>query len=179
MRALLSTQCLQEDFVRRLEAFDPLPNDPHIGHAEALRLLGEGPHSGPVASVIAEAREQGEIELIHIRDWHRAEDPEQRAHLQRVGAHCLVDSPGARFVFESIPSERVIDASGLNDFVDADLAAQRAPFADEACRVGLMGVWTDAKMSFLAYELVTGEAASLRTVPNIRRVPSSACVAMT
>ena len=41
-KAILITQCLQNDFVRLLDKYDPLPNFLHIGYDEANRLL-----SGP------------------------------------------------------------------------------------------------------------------------------------
>lgn len=155
MTALLFTQCLQRDFVCHLDPFEPLPNELHIGHAEALRLLGEDPPTGPLVSAIAAARAQPDLALIHIRDWHDAADADQREHLTHFGDHCLAGTPGAGFVFAEVEGELVVDAIGLNDFAGTGLAASLAPYADEACRVGVVGVWTDAKVSFLAYELCT------------------------
>ena len=43
MSALLFTQCLQNDFVKPIGRFEPLPNRLHVGYAEALRLMGEDP----------------------------------------------------------------------------------------------------------------------------------------
>ena len=45
MQSYLITQCLQNDFVRLLDKYDPLPNYLHIGYDEANRLLYE-PYRG-------------------------------------------------------------------------------------------------------------------------------------
>jgi Ternary complex associated domain 9 len=106
-----------------------------------------------------------EVDIIHIRDWHDADDPAQREHLERFGAHCLRQSSGARLVLgidERIgasPNERTIDSLTLNDLQGTDLVAQleriRAAHGGEPLRVGVVGVWTEAKVSFLLYELKT------------------------
>jgi hypothetical protein len=40
MRGVLITQCLQNDFVKPLAPYTPLPNLLHVGHDEARRLMG-------------------------------------------------------------------------------------------------------------------------------------------
>lgn len=127
MRSILITQCLQNDFVRLLDKYDPLPNFLHVGYDEANRLLGERVEEGPVAQVMRWAYEQPaeELKIIHIRDWHDECDAEQAAHLTQFGAHCLKGSEGADFVFnKQIKPDRqhfIVDASGLNDFYKTDL----------------------------------------------------------
>jgi protein-tyrosine phosphatase/nicotinamidase-related amidase len=165
LKAILITDCLQHDFVAKIGRFDPLPNGLHVGHEESRRLLGEDPTQGPVARTLAwahsEPRER--LEIIHVRDWHDLGNPAERAHLAQFGAHCVRGTPGAGFVFstEGVAAERfsVVDATTLSNFVGGGLGAvlderlgDRALGA-AAPRIGLMGVWTEAKITFLAYEL--------------------------
>lgn len=158
--ALLLSQCLQHDFVAPLGPHDPLPNALHVGHAEARRLLGPEPANGPVGRFVKWAHQhvdQG-LGVIHVRDWHDPADATQQDHLRQFGDHCLRETRGAEFVFDGAESAGVgiVNATTLNDFQDTDLAEQLAPYAGSApVRVGLVGVWTEAKVSFLAYELRT------------------------
>ena len=76
-RALLITQCLQNDFVQPVGRFDPIPNKLHIGHEEARRLMGDDPAHGPVAHLMCWANRESneELQIVHIRDWHDPSDP--------------------------------------------------------------------------------------------------------
>lgn len=155
----LITQCLQNDFVAPIGRYDPLPNQLHIGAEESRRLLGESPGEGALARLIewAYAQPDEALRLIHIRDWHNAEDPRQASHLAQFGAHCVSDSSGADFVF-AVPathekSVTVIDSRTLDDFLDTPLEATLREQAAALERIGLVGVWTEAKITFLAYEL--------------------------
>lgn len=162
-RSVLITQCLQNDFVAPLMAHDPLPNRLHVGAEEARRLLGVEPARGPLAQCMAWARAQPDVAVLHIRDWHDAADPAQQAHLERFGPHCLRDTPGAQLVLgleEGLGAEeRLIDCQILNDFEGTDLGSQldalRAGSEDGALRVAVIGVWTEAKVTFLLYDLLT------------------------
>ena len=167
MATVLITQCLQRDFVDPIGPHDPLPNLLHVGYSEAARLLGNEPSAGPMAQLFDWARSLApdDIDLIHIRDWHDPDDPAQREHLQRFGAHCLQGSSGARLVLGidervmAAPNERTVDSLTLNDLEGTDLAHQleriRHAHGDEPLRVGVVGVWTEAKVSFLLYDLRT------------------------
>ena len=167
MATVLITQCLQRDFVDPIGPHDPLPNLLHVGYSEAARLLGNEPSAGPMAQLFDWARSLApdDIDLIHIRDWHDPDDPAQREHLQRFGAHCLQGSSGARLVLGmdervmAAPNERTVDSLTLNDLEGTDLAHQleriRHAHGDEPLRVGVVGVWTEAKVSFLLYDLKT------------------------
>lgn len=157
MTAILFTQCLQHDFVRPLERFEALPNLLHVGYAESLRLMGEVPEQGPVTRVMEWAYDQPDLAVIHLRDWHDADDPEQHQHLQRFGMHCLKDSAGAEFCFVHQQREKVdiVNSLSLNDFQATGLESLLKPYREQPLRVGLMGVWTEAKVYFLAYELRT------------------------
>ena len=46
-----------------------------------------------------------------------------------------------------------MNATTLPNFIDTELEAKLAPFAEQRVKVGLMGVWTEAKITFLAYDL--------------------------
>jgi protein-tyrosine phosphatase/nicotinamidase-related amidase len=167
MTTILITQCLQRDFVDPIGPHDPLPNLLHVGYSESNRLLGPEPSAGPLAQLIDWARGLASdvIDLIHIRDWHNADDPAQREHLERFGAHCIKGSSGARLVLGmderavAAGNERIVDSLALNDFEGTDLARQleriRHAHGDEPLRVGVVGVWTEAKVSFLLYDLKT------------------------
>ena len=157
MMSLLITQCLQNDFVKPLGRYDPLPNLLHIGCDESSRLLGEDPNEGPVAVVMQWAYSQPDeqLRMIHIRDWHDPLDLSQSSHLTRFGSHCVKETPGAEFVFLTPPSHSkqvaVIDSKTLNDFEGTCLAQSLAPYKGSPLHVGIMGVWTEAKILFLAY----------------------------
>lgn len=159
--SLLITQCLQNDFVKPIGRFDPIPNQLHVGHAEALRLLGSNPAEGPVQRTMqwAYAQTDERVRVVHIRDWHDPGASDQRSHLEQFGRHCIRDTEGARFAF-SEPARHgkdiaVIDSITLNDFEGTALSEVLARHAQPGTRVGLTGVWTEAKILFLAYELRT------------------------
>lgn len=160
--AILITQCLQNDFVKPLSAQNgaaPLPNLLHVGVEESRRLMGENPAEGPVAQLVrwANQLEASQLKLIHIRDWHEAGDPGQAEHFRQFGVHCVAGSEGANFVFETVGGrpESIVNATGLNDFLGTTLTAELEAYRNQSVRVGLAGVWTEAKISFLAYELRT------------------------
>jgi protein-tyrosine phosphatase/nicotinamidase-related amidase len=166
-RAVLITQCLQQDFVGLVDAHAPLPNPLHVGRQEAVRLLGRDPASGPVAQLMEWARSQsgGGLEIVHIRDWHDASDPRQAAHLAQFGPHCLQGSEGAKLVLNLDDQVAVhdhecfVESLTLNDFDNTQLSdvldQLRAGSPDGELRVGVVGVWTEAKVTFLLYELRT------------------------
>lgn len=163
-RSLLITQCLQNDFTGPLGPHESPPSRLHIGHAEAERLLGRDPMHGALSQLIGWVRAQptDTIEVLHVRDWHEPSVPLQRAHLDAFGDHCIAGSHGAALVLGldsgMRANESYVDALHLNDFVETDLEARlRALIAVEgpAIRVAVVGVWTDAKVSFLCYELIT------------------------
>lgn len=158
--SILFTQCLQVDFVKPLGRYEPLPNRLHVGHGEARRLMGENPEEGPVARTMrwAYGRPDDQLRLIHIRDWHETDDPAQESHLEQFGSHCLRDTPGAAFAFPTLDGDKdvpVVDSPTLNDFHGTSLEEVLRPLAGVPRRVGITGVWTEAKVSYLAYELRT------------------------
>ncbi|MCK5872874.1 MAG: isochorismatase family protein, partial [Methylococcales bacterium] len=159
-RSILITQCVQNDFVKPLGRFEALPNTLHIGHEESERLMGIETASGPLSKALIWAYEQpeNELEIIHIRDWHDKEDISQASHLAQFGEHCIQNTEGADFAFpEDLKSRetKVVNASGLNDFIDTDLQTVLDNHKNENVNVGIVGVWTDAKISFLVYDLLT------------------------
>lgn len=158
-QSILITQCLQEDFVKPFSEGDPLPNKLHVGYTEANRLMGENPEQGPVARMMSWAYQQpaDKMAIIHIRDWHETNEDSQKSHIALFGSHCMAGSPGANFVFNEPVEGRAIimNSLTLNDFHGASLSKTLAPFAGKKINVGIMGVWTEAKVTFLAYELAT------------------------
>lgn len=164
MPAVLITQCLQRDFVAPIEAHAPMPNALHVGEEESRRLLGDDPEHGPFAHLMHWARrEPSRLHVVHIVDRHDPEDPKQAAHLETFGRHCIRGTTGASLVLDLestlASNEVVVDAVGLNDFEEtalADVLARIAATApEEPMRVGVVGVWTDAKVTFLLYDLAT------------------------
>ena len=161
MTAILITQCLQNDFVKLLGKFDPIPNELHVGYEESIRLLGEKIEEGPVNTLMEWAYENSSesLELIHIRDWHNPMEPSQKDHLAQFGYHCIQNTEGANFVFQNKikkgRSHHIVNASGLNDFIDTDLEKILSPYKEKKCRVGVAGVWTEAKITYLLYDLKT------------------------
>ncbi|MHA1733484.1 MAG: cysteine hydrolase family protein [Promethearchaeota archaeon] len=158
--SILITQALQNDFVKPIGRYDPLPNDLHVGFSEARRLNGDDPREGPVSLTMkwAYSLPPEELAIIHLRDWHDPADPDQAQHFLQFGSHCVAGSEGAEFAFEVDDPGRpvtVINSPSLNDFVGSPLAEVLAPLVADGTRVGLMGVWTEAKVFFLAYELRT------------------------
>lgn len=165
--SILITQCMQRDFISPLHPHAPLPNKLHVGHQEARRLLGARPEQGPLSQLMTWARAQSEDELaiLHIRDWHDPDDPTQRAHLELFGEHCIQGTPGAQLVLElddgvhQRAGERFVDSISLNDFVGTTLTEQLGGLISGHepgdVRIGVIGVWTEAKVSFLLYELLT------------------------
>lgn len=158
MPALLITQCLQKDFVKPLLHDEPLPNLLHIGHHESKRLLGQEIGEGPTVRFMnwAQSLDKAQLQILHIRDWHDAKDAQQRSHLQQFGSHCIAGTTGAEFIFDVDPARAsIVNSTTLNDFEGTDLNNHLKPFGGKPMKVGLVGVWTEAKILFLAYELAT------------------------
>lgn len=165
MRYLLFTECLQNDFVAPLAPGAPLPNDLHIGRSESRRLLGDPEGSwaeqGPLARFLRafQAGAGSGHAAIHVRDWHDSLDPATRAHLEHFGTHCVRETAGARFVDPLVPLMKaggtVVDSAVLSDFVGTSLESALRPLLGPEVRAGIIGVWTDFKVQYLAYELMT------------------------
>ncbi|MEK7435133.1 MAG: isochorismatase family protein, partial [Cyanobacteriota bacterium] len=158
-KSILITQCLQNDFVKPLKRFEALPNLLHVGQEEALRLLGQNPEEGPISKTMKWAYDQEEknLDIIHIRDWHNPDDDFQKEHLRQFGNHCIENTEGADFAFDVDKKRKakIVNASGLNDFVNTNLEKYLLPYKNQSTKIGLIGVWTEAKISFLAYDLRT------------------------
>jgi len=159
-KAILFTQCLQNDYCKPIGKYDPIPNLVHIGYEESVRLMGLTPKEGPVANVMRWAYEQrdDDLEIIHLRDWHDPEDENQKEHLELYGDHCIQYTDGSRFAFHLDKYPRlatIIESLQLNDFVNTELEEILEPYKNEKVRVGIMGVMTEGKISFLAYDLKT------------------------
>lgn len=156
--SILITQCLQNDFVASISVGESLPNLLHIGHEESQRLLGLD-DEGPIGQIInwAEAQPQSRLECIHVRDWHDVLAPDQKSHLEHFGPHCLADTYGAQFIFsfEKAANKHIVSSTTLNDFDDTVMPELLDRYKGEPIRVGIIGVWTEAKILFLAYELAT------------------------
>jgi hypothetical protein len=70
--------------------------------------------------------------------------------------HCLKGTSGARLILDmdegarTAANERIVDSLTLNDLEGTDLAGQLARIkhahGDEPLRVGVVGVWTEARL---------------------------------
>ena len=160
--AVLITQCAQNDFVRPLAGGEPLPNLVHVGRLEAERLCGQGGSLVPFLRA-AHAVDPERLAIVHVVDRH---DPARDAdHFQMFRPHCVEGSDGARLVapIESLAIGRhrtvEVAAADLNDVEGSSLAATlRQLLAGRSLaevRIAVVGVWTDAKVSFLLYDLRT------------------------
>lgn len=159
-KSFLITQCFQNDFIKPVEIHEPLPNLLHVGYEESQRLLGENPEEGLLLQFMKWAYNcnENELQIINIRDWHNPEDPFQKKHLEQFGQHCIQNTKGAEFVFEKVrikENDIIINSIGLNDFIESNLAAFLEEYKNEEIKIGLVGVWTEAKITFLAYELAS------------------------
>jgi serine/threonine protein kinase len=164
-RSLLICECLQNDFIAPLPAGAPVPNKLHIGREEALRLVGADPAKGPLVRALSACTAADHMRVVHVRDWHDADDPRQQPELAFFGPHCLMGTWGARFVdaVESFSRDRgrsaVVDATGINDFEDTPLMDTLDALIEgedrAAIPVGVIGVWTNVKIHYLLYDLKT------------------------
>lgn len=159
-KAILFTQCLQNDYVKPIGKYDPLPNLVHVGYDESVRLMGLNPEYGPVSNTMrwAYAQSEEDLEIIHLRDWHDPSDEDQKEHLELYGAHCIQLTDGSRFAFHLKEYPRlatIIESLQLNDFVNTELEEILEPYKNKKVKVGIMGVMTEGKVSFLAYDLKT------------------------
>jgi len=161
VRSILITESLQNDMIKPIGKYDPLPNLLHIGYEEARRLMGFNPKEGPLSLMMKWAYKQSpeDLAIIHIRDWHDPNDKRQESHFQQFGGHCIKDTEGAEFAFKIKDRDRavsIINSPSLNDFIGTDLLNILNSLADQdSIKIGLVGVWTEAKIFFLAYELTT------------------------
>lgn len=158
-RSILFTQCLQHDFVGPLGPFEPMPCALHIGSREAERLLGPNPDEGPLSRFMRWSYQQDPdgFAMIHVLDYHDGRDPHQADHLRHFGAHCLAGTKGAEFVFHIPAGARIeaarVESRTLNDFLGTTMPEVLSRAMLGVTRAGIVGAWTDAKVTFLAYEL--------------------------
>ena len=172
--SVLITQCLQPDFVAPIGRCEPLPNILHVGHAEARRLLGDEPEMGPLAQCMNRVRsaENTRLEVIHICDCHDPDKEEQKEHLEHFGRHCIKGTKGAEPLSiissgNGALNEHIVYSDSLSDFRNPELGAILDRLKEEAkgkLRIGVIGLWTDAKVTFLLYDLLTrGYSENLAT----------------
>lgn len=157
MKTIVISQCLQNDFIKPIGKYDNLPNLLHIGYDESSRLVGNDVATGPLLVFMnwLNAVSNQDIVKIHIRDWHDSSDSEQKAHLEKFGEHCVKNTEGADFIFNTSEDSIVLNSTSLNDFVLSDLDEILKKYKNEKVRVGLIGVWTEAKVFFTAYDILS------------------------
>jgi serine/threonine protein kinase len=172
--SMLFCQCLQNDFLAPPPPDSGLdwkePNKLHVGRAEANRLVGRDPQSGPLVRAVSACAQADHVRMVHIRDWHDATDPRQRPELDFFGDHCLMGTWGARFIdaIEAYSRDRkraaVVDAGGLNDLHDTPIMPMLEALVPSSAQsgnwratmpIGVIGVWTNVKIHYLLYDLKT------------------------
>lgn len=87
---------------------------------------------------------------VRTRAAARGSSPSRDGSKRKKGAAFAFAVPEA--TDKDVP---IVDSLTLSDFVGTDLADHLAPYAGQPIRVGLAVVWTEAKITFLAYELRT------------------------
>lgn len=161
-KSILITNCLQRDFVGRLMEGASLPNLVHIGRNESERLLGEGGALIPFLSACY-ASDPADLAIIHVVDMH---DPQlHRQHLERFKRHGVCGTEGAELI--DVPSAKwyerpntfIVPSTELNDFESSSILTVLRDLLEgrslEDVAIGVVGVWTDAKVSYLLYDLST------------------------
>lgn len=145
--SVLLTQCAQKDYLDEAETSS---SSVGVGIVESRRVCA------PLRDCVMRARLSEHMRLVHVRDWHDA--VRDKAHLEQFGTHCIAGTAGAEFVFPcAAVDEPVVDAKGLNDCFETNLLSvlEQVGFRKETGRIALVGCWTEAKISFLLYELRT------------------------
>jgi protein-tyrosine phosphatase/nicotinamidase-related amidase len=157
MKTILISQCLQYDFIKPIGKYDNLPNLLHIGYDESSRLVGNDITNSPLYNFIdwLNASKNENVLKIHIRDWHKNDDFKQQQHLEKFGLHCIQNTEGAEFVFNVSEDSIVLNSTTLNDFIESDLTEILNKYQNNQVRIGLIGVWTEAKVYFTAYDIVS------------------------
>lgn len=138
--------------------------------------------------------EETPMEIIHICDCHDPDSDSavQKEHLHHFGKHCIKGTPGAMplsiiantaLVSDGKVSrkasavstldtvggnERIIYSDSLSDFNETDLgellSSLKARPEVLELRIGVIGLWTDAKVTYLLYDLLTrGYSVKLAT----------------
>ncbi len=157
MKTILISQCLQYDFIKPIGKYDNLPNLLHIGYDESSRLVGNDISNSPLHQFIKwlNSSHNNNILKVHVRDWHDSTEELQKSHLKKFGSHCIKNSEGAEFVFDISEDSIIINSTCLNDFVETNLCEVLDKYKNEEVRIGLIGVWTEAKVYFTAYDIVS------------------------
>lgn len=158
--AILFTQCLQNDFISK----DALgSNAIHIGEVESERLRTNLSNFLNTFKIPEEG-----VHFVHIRDWHddTATEARERGELAMFKPHCIKNTEGAKlygkleeFVKRYLSLNTVVNSNTLNDVNETTLSNVITSLVRDENRdninVGIVGVWTNAKVIFLAYELIT------------------------
>jgi nicotinamidase-related amidase len=158
----------QRDFIGRIRTSDGKPpNSLHIGPNGVSKLRGD-PKNGAQDALVETVRRiittklpSGEpIQVVLDEDWHNANCPEFAV----FGRHCVKGTDGAALVGDLgelrwEDNVHVIRANSINIASDP----QYSKTLDELCgstppdriHVGIIGVWTNIKVEYLAVNLMT------------------------
>lgn len=161
-RSILITECAQEDFLKLLGKGESSPTLVHVGRHEAERLCGP---AGTLIDflVLANQSKAEEVGIIHICDEH---DPiRDKEHLERFGRHGVRDTPGAKLVgtlddlAAARPNTFKVEAGDLNDLHETNIVKVLKGLLEgrdpSEIKFGVVGVWTDVKVSYLIRDLIT------------------------
>lgn len=163
-KSILITVCLANDMISPIEKNQPLPNDLHIGFYETTRLLGANWEKGPLISFLKACyKSAGDLSIIHMRDWHDPSDPLQQKELAKYGSHCIKDTWGAQFIWESkkifhkkenvyvINSKKILTATEPEFANLIKRLIDKTPKED--VKIGIIGVLTNIKVAQMAIAL--------------------------
>jgi hypothetical protein len=151
-RAILFVQCAQGDFM----APDvKKPSDVYIGREEALRLVGPQGKLVEFLRTAHKVAERSDLLIVYVNDIHNAD--EDQKHLEQFGYHALAGTRGAEIIFplnemvEENANVMVIKGAPLDDIAAGTLTSELGWNLGSGCfdqiRIGVIGCWTDAKVS--------------------------------
>lgn len=164
VKSILITICLANDMISPVEKNQALPNNLHIGYYETTRLLGHNWEKGPLLSFVKTSyKNSNKLAIIHVRDWHDPSDPLQEKELLKYGHHCIKDTWGAQFVWESkklLPENKnafVINSKKILTATEPEFSKlMKKLIGDtpkEEIKIGIIGVLTNIKVAQMAIAL--------------------------
>lgn len=163
---ILITVCLANDMVAPIKKYESPPHKLHIGYYETVRLLGEEISKGPLINFLKSCYKTSskKLDIIHIRDWHNADDPEQKRELEIYGSHCMAGTWGAKFVWEdknlltigkNVPN--IINSKKIMTTLETDFISKLNTLVGKTpknkVKIGIIGVLTNIKVQQIAIAL--------------------------
>ena len=158
--AILFTQGCTGDFIQLVGPRQQIANQVHIGRLESARLMGESGQMIPFLKAAHTATDPNML-IINILDRHVVGVHDR--HLEVFGLHGIPGTAGANLVepigeLASVrPNTLSVAGGDLSDFCGSDVEKELKDLLQgrtlQGVKVGVIGVWTDAKVMNLIYDL--------------------------